>query len=283
MQTGEKEQEKIDELFFDELEEQLIVADVGLKTSNELINKLKQQMKIKKLKFKNEIKSELLNVANDFFKLDAEPFLFEIEKKPVVVLVFGVNGVGKTTTIAKLAHFLKEKGKSVVLAAGDTYRAAAVEQLSIWAQRVGCVLISHGQDCDPASVIFDAIAYSRKREVDYVLCDTAGRLHNNKNLMMQLQKIVRVVKTKVEDSEILSLLVVDSTMGQNSLNQVEEFKKVANLKGVVLTKLDGTAKGGIALAIANEKQVPIKFLGLGEGLSDLQEFDSKSFLSAIFD
>lgn len=275
--------EKIDEDFFDELEEVLITADFGVKTSTEIVQQLRGVIKQKKLKFKNEAMFQLVEIVTEILSFggDLQKGSFFLQE-PSTILVFGVNGVGKTTTIAKLAHFLINENKSVVVAAADTFRAAAVSQLEIWASRVGCKIVSHGQDCDPASVVFDAVSFAKNNNVNYVICDTAGRLHNKKNLMMQLQKIVRVAKKEMPDG-LKSLLVVDATMGQNSLNQVEEFQKVVPLDGIVLTKLDGTAKGGIAVAIAAEKRVPLRFLGVGEKEADLQEFDAKSFAEAIFD
>ena len=276
LQLDEAQHEEFDEAFFNELEETLVLADVGMHSTTEILNRLRAQTKQKKLKFKHELKQELIETLTNILSIEVSNDF----ATPRVVLMLGVNGVGKTTTIAKLANFLKQQNKTVVLAAGDTYRAAAVEQLKVWANRVDFTVISHGQDCDPASVVFDTIAYAKKRGVDFVLCDTAGRLHNNKNLMQQLQKIARVAKSEA-NGEIESLLVVDSTMGQNCLSQVEEFKKIVNLNGIVLTKLDGTAKGGIAIAIACEKQVPVRFLGLGEKVSDLQEFEASSFAKAL--
>lgn len=279
LQINEEKPEKFDEAFFEELEETLVVADVGVHSAVEILSRLRQRIKQKRLKFKSELKQELIEILTNLLSFEVSDV---VQTRPRVVLMLGVNGVGKTTTIAKLANFLKQQNKTVVLAAGDTYRAAAVEQLKIWAERVDCNLISHGQDCDPASVVFDAIVHAKKHNSDFVLCDTAGRLHNNRNLMMQLQKIARVAQAEA-GGEIESLLVVDSTLGQNSLSQVEEFKKIINLSGIVLTKLDGTAKGGIAIAIACEKQVPVRFLGIGEQVSDLQEFEASSFVRAIFD
>lgn len=274
------ELKKVDDDFFADVEEMLIVADVGVSTATKIVDTLKSNVKKMKLKFQHEAKAELINIITNLLKcVDNVDEIYET--KPRVILVLGVNGVGKTTTIAKLAQFYKNRNKKVVLAAADSFRAAAVEQLTIWAKRVGCELVSHGQNCDPASVVFDAIAYAHKNEFDFVICDTAGRLHNKKNLMSQLEKIIRIAK-KAHGSEIEILLVIDSTIGQNSLNQVDEFKKVAKLDGVILTKLDGTAKGGVAVALVSEKQVAIRFLGLGESVSDLHEFEAESFAKAMF-
>ncbi len=279
----ETNEETIDQNFYDDLEEVLIEADVGMTTTIQIVEQLKLSVKKEKLKLKDQAKEQLVLIVDKI--LDQElnnDELFSDGGGLKTILMLGVNGVGKTTSIAKLAYWLKCKNKKVVIAAADTFRAAAVEQLSIWSNRIDCTLISHGQDCDPAAVVYDAVIAAKKLNADYVICDTAGRLHNKKNLMMQLEKMVRVAK-KESIEPVVNLLAIDSTLGQNSLSQVEEFKKIAVVNGIVLTKLDGTAKGGIAIAIANEKQVPIKFLGTGEQIDDFCEFDSKNFAKALFE
>ena len=274
------ENKKINEDFFNKLEELLIMADAGTDTANYIINQLKNNTKTKKLKFQNEAKTELIEIVTNLLKCDETDTI--TKTKPMVILILGVNGVGKTTTIAKLANFYKQQGKKVVLAAADTFRAAAVEQLKIWAQRIDVEIISKGQDCDPASVVYDAVVYAKKNKFDVIICDTAGRLHNKKNLMLQLQKIIKVAEKGLKN-KVQNLIVIDATIGQNSLNQVTEFSKIAKLNGAVLTKLDGTAKGGIAIALTAEKLLPIKFLGTGETILDLQKFHAETFAKALFD
>lgn len=274
-----KKDEKITDEFYDDLEEILIMCDIGASCSCEIIEEVKKRVKQKKIKFKDEAKNELISVIEEILK-DENNF-GETDKK-TVILMLGVNGVGKTTTIAKLSYFLKQKGKTVLIAAADTFRAAAIDQLEIWAKRVDCPIIKHQENSDPASVIFDSINAAKKRNYDYVICDTAGRLHTKKNLMSELEKISRVVKREGENFNKEFLLTIDATTGQNGLIQAEKFKETSNLTGIVLTKLDGTAKGGIVIPIKKNLNLPIKFIGTGEQISDLQLFDADMFTKALF-
>ena len=269
----------IDEDFFEELEESLILADMGMDTTMEAVEELRTRVKERKLKDPEEVKAclreilvEMLNVGN--------PDL-DLAGKPAVLLMIGVNGVGKTTTIGKLANLLKGEGNRVLLAAGDTFRAAAADQLAIWADRAQVEIVRHEEGSDPAAVVFDAMNAARARKVDVVLVDTAGRLHNKQNLMNELNKMSRVIDRESPDSSKEVLLVLDATTGQNGLIQAKQFGESAGITGIVLTKLDGTAKGGIVLAIAKELEVPVKFVGLGEGIDDLQPFDPEEFAQAL--
>ncbi len=273
---------KIDEEFFLELEEILISADVGVETTEKICDSLEDVVRKEKLKDANEIKESLKKILVQILEENGEVEKGEITY-PHAILVVGVNGVGKTTTIGKLASLYKKNGKTVLLSAADTFRAAAIDQLEIWATRVGVTIIKQKEGSDPAAVAFDSINSAKARKVEYIIFDTAGRLHNKKNLMDELSKINRVIEKGLPGSFIETLLVVDATTGQNAISQVKEFKKIANITGLVLTKLDGTAKGGIVLAIKNELKIPIKYVGMGEKLDDISEFDAKEFVDALFE
>lgn len=272
--------DKVTDSMYEELEEVLIMSDVGMQTSIEIIDMLKENIKKKKIKTTSEAKKELIDVIKDILTGDEQ---LNVNSKPSVILVLGVNGVGKTTTIGKLANLLKEQGKSVVVGAADTFRAAAIEQLEIWTDRVGCSIVKHREGADPAAVVFDTIAAAKKRNVDVAICDTAGRLHNKKNLMAELKKISDVVKREADGCDLEILLVIDATTGQNGVIQAKEFEKSAGLTGIILTKLDGTAKGGIVISIKKNLGLPIKFIGVGEQIDDLQPFDSDLFTNALFE
>ena len=272
-------QEKITEKLYEDLEEILISADVGVKSSIEIVKTLKQNIKSKKIKYINDAKEELILIIENILKSDS---INNSETMPTIFLVLGVNGVGKTTTIAKLAHYFKKQGKSVILGAADTFRAAAIEQLLILANKAGCNVVHHKEGADPAAVVFDTVVAAKKRNVDIAICDTAGRLHTKKNLMSELQKIVKVVDKEASNLNKEFLLILDATTGQNGIIQAEKFKEYANITGIALTKLDGTAKGGIIIPIKNEMNVPIKFIGTGEDLEDLQPFDANMFTKALF-
>lgn len=269
----------IDEDFFEELEESLILADMGMDTTMEAVEELRKRVKERKLKDPEDVKACLREILVEMLNV-GDPNL-NLAGKPAVLLMIGVNGVGKTTTIGKLAHLLKGEGNRVLLAAGDTFRAAAADQLSIWADRAQVEIVRHEEGSDPAAVVFDAMNAARARKVDVVLVDTAGRLHNKQNLMNELNKMSRVIDRESPDSSKEVLLVLDATTGQNGLIQAKQFGESAGITGIVLTKLDGTAKGGIVLAIAKELGVPVKFVGLGEGIDDLQPFDPAEFAQAL--
>ena len=269
----------IDEDFFDELEENLILADMGMDTTLEAVEELRGRVKEKKIKDPEEVKACLREILVEM--LDVGETALDLAGKPAVLLMIGVNGVGKTTTIGKLASLLKKEGNRVLLAAGDTFRAAAADQLSIWADRAQVEIVRHEEGSDPAAVVFDAMNAARARKADVVLVDTAGRLHNKQNLMNELNKMSRVIDRESPDSSKEVLLVLDATTGQNGLIQAKQFGESAGITGIVLTKLDGTAKGGIVLAIAKELGVPVKFVGLGEGIDDLQPFDAAEFAQAL--
>ena len=269
----------IDEDFFEELEEALILSDMGVDTSTEAVATLRERVKANKIKDPEEVKACLREILVE--TLDVGDPALDLTDKPAVLLMIGVNGVGKTTTIGKLAHQLKQAGNRVLLAAGDTFRAAAADQLAIWADRAQVEIIRHEEGSDPAAVVFDAMNAARARRVDVVLVDTAGRLHNKQNLMNELNKIRRVIDREGEKSSKEVLLVLDATTGQNGLIQAKQFGESAGITGIVLTKLDGTAKGGVVVAIAKEMGVPVKFVGLGEGIDDLQPFDPMAFVNAL--
>ena len=269
----------IDEDFFEELEESLILADMGMDTTMEAVEELRSRVKERKLKDPEDVKACLREILVEMLNV-GDPDL-DLAGKPAVLLMIGVNGVGKTTTIGKLAHLLKGEGNRVLLAAGDTFRAAAADQLSIWADRARVEIVRHEEGSDPAAVVFDAMNAARARKVDVVLVDTAGRLHNKQNLMNELNKMSRVIDRESPDSSKEVLLVLDATTGQNGLIQAKQFGQSAGITGIILTKLDGTAKGGIVLAIAKELEVPVKFVGLGEGIDDLQPFDPAEFAQAL--
>ena len=274
---------KIDDDLYDELEEILISADIGMSSTIEIVDKLREEIKKRSIKEADQIYPVLKEVMIE--KLDEKNLDNEIEfedGKLTVILVIGVNGVGKTTTIGKLANNFKNEGKSVMLAAADTFRAAAIEQLKEWSDRADVELISHKEGADPSAVIFDAIKSARSKNVDVLICDTAGRLHNKKNLMQELEKINRTIDTHAVNSIRENLLVLDATTGQNAVSQLREFKNVTEITGLILTKLDGTAKGGVIYPLQVEVEVPVKYIGVGEGIDHLQKFDSKSFVEAMF-
>ncbi len=271
---------KIDEDLFDELEEILVMSDIGVNTAGEICDLLRKRIKETGTTDPNAIKDLMKEIIIGMLGEDQSLCL---ETKPSVVLVIGVNGVGKTTTIGKLSAQLKSEGKKVVLGAADTFRAAAIDQLGIWAERTGVTMVKSVEGTDPASVVFDTIASAKARSADVIICDTAGRLHNKKNLMEELAKINRVIKRELPDASVETLLVLDATTGQNAVNQAKEFSNVTDITGIVLTKLDGTAKGGIIIPIKNELHIPVKYVGVGESVDDLQPFNAKEFTDGIFD
>lgn len=272
---------KVDDELFENLEEALIMADIGVETSTYIIEKLRDNVKHKHITDGNLVKEELKSIISEI--LSALDTTVNTSTTPSVILVIGVNGVGKTTSIGKIASHYKSMGKKVLLAAADTFRAAAIDQLDIWAQRSGCDIIKHQENSDPAAVVFDACTAAKVRGADILICDTAGRLHNKKNLMAELAKINRVIERELPDSARETLLVLDATTGQNAVSQAKLFSEAADITGIILTKLDGTAKGGIVISIAKEQNVPVKFVGVGEGIDDLQEFNSDDFAKAIFE
>lgn len=272
---------KVDDELFENLEEALIMADIGVETSTYIIEKLRYNVKHKHITDGNLVKEELKSIISEI--LSALDTTVNTSTTPSVILVIGVNGVGKTTSIGKIASHYKSMGKKVLLAAADTFRAAAIDQLDIWAQRSGCDIIKHQENSDPAAVVFDACTAAKARGADILICDTAGRLHNKKNLMAELAKINRVIERELPDSARETLLVLDATTGQNAVSQAKLFSEAADITGIILTKLDGTAKGGIVISIAKEQNVPVKFVGVGEGIDDLQEFNSDDFAKAIFE
>ena len=272
---------KVDDELFENLEEALIMADIGVETSTYIIEKLRDNVKHKHITDGNLVKEELKSIISEI--LGALDTTVNTSTTPSVILVIGVNGVGKTTSIGKIASHYKSMGKKVLLAAADTFRAAAIDQLDIWAQRSGCDIIKHQENSDPAAVVFDACTAAKARGADILICDTAGRLHNKKNLIAELAKINRVIERELPDSARETLLVLDATTGQNAVSQAKLFSEAADITGIILTKLDGTAKGGIVISIAKEQNVPVKFVGVGEGIDDLQEFNSDDFAKAIFE
>ena len=272
---------KVDDELFENLEEALIMADIGVETSTYIIEKLRDNVKHKHITDGNLVKEELKSIISEI--LSALDTTVNTSTTPSVILVIGVNGVGKTTSIGKIASHYKSMGKKVLLAAADTFRAAAIDQLDIWAQRSGCDIIKHQENSDPAAVVFDACTAAKARGADILICDTAGRLHNKKNLMAELAKINRVIERELPDSARETLLVLDATTGQTAVSQAKLFSEAADITGIILTKLDGTAKGGIVISIAKEQNVPVKFVGVGEGIDDLQEFNSDDFAKAIFE
>lgn len=272
---------KIDDDFYEELEETLIMGDLGVNTTEEIIENLKEKVKENHIKDPTDCKELLINTIKE--QMDLGENAYEFENRKSIVLVIGVNGVGKTTSIGKLAAQLKAQGKKVVLAAADTFRAAAIEQLTEWADRSGVDIISQSEGSDPAAVIYDAISAGRARNADVIICDTAGRLHNKKNLMEELKKINRIIDKEMPEAYRENLIVLDGTTGQNALSQLKEFKEAADVTGIILTKMDGTAKGGIAVAIQAEYGIPVKYIGVGEHIDDLQKFNSQDFVNALFD
>ncbi len=273
---------KIDEELFEDLEEVLVTADVGVNTTMELIDRLRDRVKTDKVVEPSEVKELLKDEIKKLMNESISDNSLNIEPSPAVILVVGVNGVGKTTTIGKLSYAFKNQGKRVLIAAGDTFRAAAIEQLEEWSNRSGVEIIAHSEGADPAAVIFDGIHAAKARKADILICDTAGRLHNKSNLMNELNKIFRIVEREYGDATKEVLLVLDATTGQNAINQAKVFKEVANITGVALTKLDGTAKGGVVIALQAELGLPVKLVGVGEGINDLQPFNTEDFVEAIF-
>ena len=268
-----------DEAFFEELEETLILADRGMDTALEAVEQLRQRVRKEKLRNQEEVKAALRDILVEM--MDVGDTTLDTSTQPSVVLFIGVNGVGKTTSIGKLGNQLKSEGKRVLFCAADTFRAAAADQLQIWSERAGCELVRQHEGADPGAVLFDALQAAKARGVDVVLVDTAGRLHNKQNLMNELGKLRKIIDRECPDAARETLLVLDATTGQNGLIQAKQFKETAGLTGIVLTKLDGTAKGGIVIAIARELQVPVKYVGLGEGIDDLQPFDAQAFVEAL--
>ncbi len=272
--------DKLDDEFYEELEEALILADIGASTAADTVVQLRKRVSQKLLTRADEVKDALRNILAE--KLDVGDTALRVDTQPSVVLIIGVNGVGKTTSIGKLAARLKSEGKKVLLCAGDTFRAAAADQLEIWANRAGVDIVRQHEGADPGAVLFDALQAAKARHADVVLCDTAGRLHNKQNLMNELAKLRKIIDRETPDAAKETLLVLDATTGQNGLIQARQFKETAGLTGIILTKLDGTAKGGIVVAIAQELQVPVKFVGVGEGIDDLRPFDAGEFTKELF-
>lgn len=271
---------KIDEDLFEELEETLILCDIGVKTSEKICDKLRQKVKQEGVKEPEKIKDMLKEIITEMLGEDQK---LDMSTTPSVILVIGVNGVGKTTTIGKLAYQLHKQGKKVIVAAADTFRAAAIDQLEVWTERAGVDIIKHNEGSDPASVVFDALAAAKARQADVVICDTAGRLHNKKNLMDELKKISRIVHQQAEGCALEVLLALDATTGQNAVNQARQFNEVADITGIILTKLDGTAKGGIIISITDDLQVPVKLVTVGEKIDDIQPFSARDFVEALFE
>ncbi len=271
---------KIDEDFFDELEETLILSDIGAETSEDICDKLRAEVKRTGTTEPTDVKQMLKNIISEILTGGNE---MKLETKPSVIMVIGVNGAGKTTTIGKMAARFKAGGNKVIVAAADTFRAAAIDQLNVWTERAGVEIVKHGEGSDPAAVVFDAISAAKARGADIVLCDTAGRLHNKKNLMEELKKIARIITRELPEASVETLLVLDATTGQNAVNQARLFNETADITGIVLTKLDGTAKGGIIIPIKNELGLPVKLVGVGEKIEDLQEFIPEDYVNALFD
>ncbi len=271
---------RIDEELFEELEEILITSDIGVATATDICDKLRAKIKAEGITDPSVIKDAMKEIISDMLSGDTE---LDITTSPSIIMVIGVNGVGKTTTIGKLAAMLGRDGKRVVLGAADTFRAAAIEQLTEWANRSDTAIVSSIAGTDPASVVFDTIASAKSRHADIIICDTAGRLHNKKNLMDELAKMNRVINRELPDAAKETLLVLDASTGQNAVNQAREFSRVTDITGIVLTKLDGTAKGGIVISINNELHIPVKYIGVGEGIDDLQPFDSVAFANSLFE
>ena len=271
----------IDEDFYEELEERLIMGDIGVNATSEIMERVRESVRKLQIKVPWQCKKLLINSIKE--QMQVQDTAYDFEQKKSVIFVIGVNGVGKTTSVGKLAYNLRQSGRKVLIAAADTYRAAAGDQLQEWANRAGVDMIGSKEGTDPASVVFDAVNAAKARNVDVLICDTAGRLHNRKNLMEELKKMNRIIDREFPDAHRENLIVLDGTTGQNALVQAKEFGSVTDLTGIILTKLDGTAKGGIAVAIQSELKVPVKFIGVGEGIEDLQKFDANAFVNALFE
>lgn len=272
---------KIDEELFEMLEDTLIMADIGAETTMEISDRLRQRVKNKRITDPHLVKGELNELLKEMLIELGLNNTIELENSPMIILVIGVNGVGKTTSIGKLTNKFKKQGKSVILGAADTFRAAAIDQLGIWADRAGVEMISHKEGSDPGAVVFDTISAAKARDIDIAICDTAGRLHNKKNLMNELNKIYRIISEQYKDAHVETLLVLDATTGQNALNQAKEFNEATDITGIILTKMDGTAKGGVVLRLQKEMGIPVKYIGLGEGIDDLMDFDIDYFVDSI--
>lgn len=272
---------EIDDDFYEELEELLVMGDIGINTTMSIIDGLKERVKEEKIKEASACKQLLIDTIKEQMQIHEDAYEFEHKKS--VLLLIGVNGVGKTTSVGKLAGQFKNQGKKVMLAAADTFRAGAIDQLKEWANRAGVDIIAGQEGSDPAAIVYDAVAAAKARDVDILLCDTAGRLHNKKNLMAELHKIHTIIEKEYQEALLETMIVVDGTTGQNALAQAKEFSEVADVSGVILTKLDGTAKGGIAIAIQSELSIPVKYIGIGEQIGDLQRFDAEEFVNALFE
>ena len=270
----------IDEDMLEELEEALIMSDIGMDTTEKIIEQLRSDIKTEKLDTPEAVKAQIEKIISDL--ITKEEGMKLSDQYPLVILMIGVNGAGKTTSMGKIAHMLKEQGRSVMFAAGDTFRAAAIEQLEIWGERAGVPVIKHQEGADPSAVIYDAIQAAKARDIDVLICDTAGRLQNKRNLMNELEKMNKVIEREYPEASKETLLVLDAATGKNAISQAKEFGETAALTGIVLTKLDGTAKGGIVITLADQFDVPVKFIGVGEGMDDLQEFDPEAFAEALF-
>lgn len=270
----------IDEDMLEELEEALILSDIGMDTTEKIISQLRSDIKTEKLATPEAVKAQIEKIISDL--ITREEGMKLSDQYPLVILMIGVNGAGKTTSMGKIAHMLKEQGRSVMFAAGDTFRAAAIEQLEIWGERAGVPVIKHQEGADPSAVIYDAIQAAKARNIDVLICDTAGRLQNKRNLMNELEKMNKIIEREYPEASKETLLVLDAATGKNAISQAKEFGETAALTGIVLTKLDGTAKGGIVITLADQFDVPVKFIGVGEGMDDLQEFDPEAFAEALF-
>ncbi len=271
----------IDDEFYEELEETLIMGDIGVRATEDIIENLKEKVKENKIKNPTDCKQLLIDTIKE--KMNLGENAYEFENRKSIVMLIGVNGVGKTTSVGKLAGHLRAQNKKVLMAAADTFRAAAIEQLTEWSNRTGTDIIAQSEGSDPAAVIYDSIAAAKARNIDVLLCDTAGRLHNKKNLMEELRKIDRIIEREYSDAYRENLIVLDATTGQNALSQLKEFNDVTNITGIILTKMDGTAKGGVVIGIVEENKIPVKYIGVGERVEDLQKFDSDTFVNALFD
>ena len=271
---------KVDEELFEELEEALIMADMGVETTMAILENLRNRVKLENIKEASDVKTILAEEISNQLVSGTTPFEL---KTPAVLLIIGVNGAGKTTTVGKLTKWFKSEGKSVLVAAADTFRAAAIDQLSVWCERAGATMIRQAENSDPAAVVYDAVSSAKAKGIDVLICDTAGRLHNKKNLMEELRKINRIVTTQFPEAHKEVLLVLDSTTGQNALQQAKLFKEVCEISGIILTKLDGTTKGGIIVSIKNELDIPVRFAAIGEGIDDIEAFNAELFAKALFD